>query len=413
MKMKHVIIGSGAAGIAAAKTIRNIRPKDEIVLVSSDEVIYSRCMLHKYSGNERSMESLSFIPDNFFSKNNIIWHKGEYVTGVDTKNNCVMIKDKMISYDKLLIATGSDAFIPNVGELRNAKNVYSFNHLIDAKIVREKALSFFGDEKIVVMGAGLVGLDVAYALLKLRKVVTVVERASQILPLNLDSTAASVYQKLFEQNGCAFKLNSKISNALSNEKGEITHMVLENGETLACNIIIVATGVRPSIKFLEDSGIICEQGVVVDQYLQTSKENVYAAGSVTAIGGIWPSAVRQGETAAKNMCNIKTVLTDTFSAKNTISFFDVPTASIGRLNPENGNTVLIREGVDCYKKIILQNNIAIGVILQADIAYSGIWQYLIKNSVDLSKIKKSLWDLSFADFYSIDPETGKYQYNTL
>ena len=407
--MKHVIIGSGAAGIAAAKTIRSINKCDEIVLFSSDDVIYSRCMLHKYSGNERDIASLSFVSDDFFSKNNVTWYKGECVTGVDTKNSCIMLQGKTFFYDKLLIATGSDSFIPNVGELKTAKNVYGFSHLIDAKMVREKAL---GAEKIVVVGAGLVGLDVIYALLKLKKSVTVVEMASQVLPLNLDVVSASVYQMLFEQHGCTFRPNSKVANTISNPKGEITHIVLDTGENLACDMVVMAAGVRSSVNFLEGSGIVCERGVKVDQYLRSSCENVYAAGSVTVSGRLWSCAVRQGEVAAKNMCGIETPFTDDFSAKTSMSFFDLPTVSIGRVNPEVGDAVFIREGVNCYQKIILQNNLVVGVILQGNIAYSGIWQSLIKNKIDLSKLKKPIWELSFADFYNID-ETGQYQYSVL
>ncbi|MCL2173232.1 MAG: FAD-dependent oxidoreductase [Candidatus Bathyarchaeota archaeon] len=411
--VKYVIIGSGAAGIAAAKTIRNITKEDQIIMISSDETIYSRCMLHKYSANERNLKSLSFVSNDFFSKNNITWRKGECVTGVDTKNNCVLLKDKaVISFDKLLIATGSDAFIPNVGDLREAKNVYSFAHLTDAKAIREKALSLSSVGKIIVIGAGLVGLDVTYALLKLQRAVTVVEMSSQILPLNLDSTAASVYQKLFEQNGCSFRLCSKISSTVSNENGEVTGVVLENGEILDCDMVIVAVGVRSAVKFLEGSGIVCERGIGVDRYLRTCCESVYAAGSVTALGGIWPCAVRQGEIAARNMCGLVLPFTDAFSARNTMSFFDLPTVSVGDLTCEKGDTVFVRSGCGCYQKFILQNNVVKGVILQGDVAYSGIWQYLIRNKVNLGDVKKSVWDLSFADFYGIDDETGEYKYVT-
>ncbi|MCL1977193.1 MAG: FAD-dependent oxidoreductase [Candidatus Bathyarchaeota archaeon] len=407
--MRHVIIGSGAAGIAAAKTIRSINKDDEIIMVSSDDVIYSRCMLHKYLENNRDISSLNFVSDDFFSVNNIIWHKGKCATRVDTKNNCILLQDTTLSYDKLLIATGSDPVIPNVGKFRTATNVYGFRHLTDAEIIREKAKHA---KKIIIIGAGLVGLDIAYALLELKKTLTVIEMVPQIMPLNLDSATATVYQKLFEQNGCNFKLNSKITNTISNEKGEITHVILETGENLTCDMIIMAAGVKPSVKFLEESNVKCEQGVKVDQYLRTSCENVYAAGDVTALGGIWSCAVKQGEVVAKNMCGIKTQFTDTFTAKNTINFFNLPTVSVGNINPTKDDTTLIRESHTCYQKIILRNSSIIGAILQGNIAHSGIWQYLIKNEVDISKLKKPVWDISFADFYGID-EKGQYTYNCI
>jgi NAD(P)H-nitrite reductase large subunit len=406
--MKHVIIGSGAAGIAAAKTIRSLNKTDEISLISIDNTIYSRCMLHKYTGNELNLDRLSFIPNNFFSANNITWYKGERVNGLDTKNNHVLLQNKNLSYDKLLIATGSETAIPNVGEFRTATNVYGFRNLADAQMIREKSVDA---KKIFIVGAGLAGLSVAYALLKLKKPVTIIAKASHIMPSNLDTSAATTYQKIFEQNGCTFKLDGKVTNTISNEKGEITHLTLETGENLNCDMVIVTAGASPAIKFLDNSEIECDRGIKVNQYLRTSCENVYAAGSVTSLGEIWQCAVKQGETAAKNMCNIKTPFTDTFTAKNAINFFDLPTISIGQINPEKDDTILIRENSNGYQKIILRNNFVIGVILQGNIDHSGIWQYLIKNKIDLSNFKKSIWDLSFADFYDID-EKGQYKYKT-
>jgi len=405
--MKQVIIGSGAAGIAAAKTIRNINKNNDITIVSSDESIYSRCMLHKYTGHERDQTSLSFVPNDFFTTNNITWYPGESVLSIDTKNNHIQLQNKTLPYDNLLIATGSEAVIPNIGQLKTATNVYGYRHLTDAKTIREKAPNV---KKILIVGAGLVGLDVAYALLKLKKPVIIVEMAPQILSLNIDSTAAVVYQKLFEQNGCTFRLNSKITNTQSNQNGEITHITLETGENIACDMVIVAAGVRPSTKLLEGSGIEYDRAIKVDPYLKTSCANVYAAGSVTGLGEIWQSAVKQGETAAKNMCNIKTQFTDTFTAKNTLNFFDLPTLSVGNINPESDDTVHIQTIPNSYKKIIIRNNIVTGIILQGNLNYSGIWQYLIKNKIDVSQLKKSLWSISFADFYGIDPD-GQYKYN--
>jgi NAD(P)H-nitrite reductase large subunit len=407
--MKHVIIGSGAAGIAAVKTIRSINKTDEIIMISSDETIYSRCMIHKYVDNQRDIAHLNFVSDNFFSENNITLCSSEYVSQVDAKNSRVLLlQNKSLSYDKLLIATGSDSVIPNIRNMKSATNMYGFRHLKDAKSIREKAINA---EKILIVGAGLAGLDIAYALLKLKKSVTVIEMAPQIMPLQLDSTAAAVYQKLFEQNGCTFKLNSKIIDTTVDEKNAITHVTLETGETLHCDLIVVVAGVKPSIDFLVGSGIECERGIKTDEHLRTSYENIYAAGTVTALGEIWSCAVKQGEVAAKNMCGIKTQYTDTFTAKTSINFFDLPAISIGKINPDNADTVIIKNCSSCYQKIILKNNSIIGVILQGNIYYSGIWQELIKNNIDTSKLEKPLWNISFADFYCID-EKGNYKYKT-
>lgn len=408
--MKYVIIGIGAAGMTAARTLRELAPQDEIVMLSVDEKPHSRCMLHKYLSHERDADGLNFVPDDFFTENNIWQIPGQRVTKLDTRAKKVYYGTEgyACDYDKLLIATGAESFIPPVGDLRTAPNVFGLRHLSDAKAIDEKARTA---KKVVIIGSGLVGLDAAYGLLEQKKEITVVEMAERILPIQLDEKGAAEYQKRFEKAGCRFCLGRKGADTLTNEKGEITHVVLDNGEKLECDMVIVAAGVRSAVAGFEDSGLVIDRGIKVNDYMQTSEQDVYAAGDVTGLSGIWPNAQKQGRIAAQNMVlGNKFMYVDRFAAKNTINFFGLVSLCVGALNPEEGDQVIARESRDQYERAIFRNHRLVGFLQQGDISHDGIYQYLIKNGIDLAGREGEIFSLSFADFYDVK-ENGEYIYS--
>ena len=402
--MKHVIIGSGAAGIYAAKTIRGQRESDEIVIISTDEAVYSRCMLYKFIGNERSETELSFLPDDFFEKNNIRHLSGITVTGIDTSGKNVLFESGKESYDLLLIATGSIGGIPPISGLKGAKNVCTLDDLPDAKAIKAKAP---GSKNIIIIGAGLVGLDAAHGLLKMGKKPVVVEMANFVLPENLDAHAASTYQSEFEKEGCVFRLGSRVSSVGVNAGGAVENITLNDTETLPCDLLIVAAGKIPNIGFLKNSKINITRAVPVDQYLRTNIPGIYAAGDVTGLSGNWPNAVLQGEIAGHNMCGHQTEYDETLSRKTTINFFGISSLSIGTVTSSEGDVIHIREDRTRYEKIVTRNGTPIGVLLQGNIARGGFWQHLVKNEVNISDISKPIWKISFADAYGLEP-SGQY-----
>lgn len=408
--MKYVIIGIGAAGMTAARTLRELVPQDEIVMLSVDEKPHSRCMLHKYLSHERDADGLNFVPEDFFTENNIWQIPGQRVTKLDTRAKKVYYGTEgyACDYDKLLIATGAESFIPPVGDLRTAPNVFGLRHLSDAKAIDEKARTA---KKVVIIGSGLVGLDAAYGLLEQKKEITVVEMAERILPIQLDEKGAAEYQKRFEKAGCRFCLGRKGADTVTNEKGEITHVVLDNGEKLECDMVIVAAGVRSAVAGFEDSGLAIDRGIKVNDYMQTSEQDVYAAGDVTGLSGIWPNAQKQGRIAAQNMVlGNKFMYVDRFAAKNTINFFGLVSLCVGVLNPEEGDQVIARESRDQYERAIFRDHRLVGFLQQGDISHDGIYQYLIKNGIDLAGREEEIFSLSFADFYDVK-ENGEYIYS--
>jgi NAD(P)H-nitrite reductase large subunit len=402
--MKHLIIGAGPAGITAAKTIRSLRPDDKVVILTEDTHIISRVMLHKYINGERDLDGLSFVEENFLEKNKIEWVGGQKVTGLDPAAKTVTTDSQSYSYDKLLIAPGARATIPPICILEAVNNLYGFRHLGDAKAIREAAAT---SEKVVVIGAGLVGMAVVEPLLAMGKDVTVVEFGQGILSLNLDEHAARAYQSKFEEAGCKFYLNQGVTDTHVNEKGNITTVILGDGTQLSCDFVVAATGAKPEVGFLKDSGITYDRGLTVDQHLATNFPDVYGAGDVTGLSGIWPNAMRQGEVAGKNMAGETTVYEDSFAVKNTIHFYDLVTLTIGLTKPEDGDIVEVHEDRRGYRKLIIRDGRIVGLILQGDISNSGFWQYLIKNNIQVDNLNKPIWKVTFADFVSLNDD-GEY-----
>lgn len=404
--MRHVIIGAGAAGITAAKTLREFDHTAEIVVISKDDYVHSRCMLHKYLSGERTENTLNFVPNDFFEKNRITWIKGVEVKSIiPDRKNVILSDNQLICYDKLLIASGADSFMPPVGDFRTANNVFGLRNLSDAqKIVK----SIKPKGKVIIVGSGLVGMDAAYALLEQKMDVTVVEMAERILPIQLDEIAGNEYKKRFEHAGCKFLLGRKASETVLDSQNNVCKLILDDKTELGCDVIIVAAGVRPAIACTADSGMEAERHIKVNEYMETSVRDIYAAGDVAGMSGIWPNAMKQGCIAAENMCGGRNAYEDTYAMKNTINFFGLVTLSLGRGQVQEGDKVVVQEDSKCYKKAIIRDNKLDSILLQGNMDYAGIYQYLIKNKINLQN-DKDIFKASFADYYKVKSD-GQYEY---
>ena len=408
----YVIVGTGAAGMAAAERIRLYKKEATVIMMSIDEHSHSRCMLHKYLGGERTAEELSFVEPDFFEKNEIYWGKAQKALGLDLENKRIQMENGYQPYDKLLIATGSVFGIPPINHFRTASNVYGFRDLSDAQKIDE-AVKAKQAKHVFIVGSGLVGLDVATGLMERGVKVTIAEMAPRVMPLQTDDTAAKAYQERFEAHGARFLLGIGASDSIINDQNEITAVVLSTGETVECDFVICAAGVRPNIAWLEGSGLAMERGIIVDANMRTSAPDVYAAGDVTALAGVWPNAMDMGRVAASNMCGVPTEYTDRYCMKNTSNFFGLQMLTIGDINAQvEGAEIYVKESRDCYKKAIVKDGVLKSILIQGDISHTGHWQYLIKNAIDLSEIlqKKDIFDITYGDFYGLD-DIAEYQYN--
>ncbi len=401
---RFVIIGAGAAGIAAAQTLRDFRPKDMITVLSIDEKVHSRCMLHKYLGHERDEQGINFVAADFFEKNDIYHIPCQTVSRIDTQAKTVYYGESYsIPYDKLLISTGSGFFIPPIPHFREAPNVFGFRDLSDAMKIDA---AFARGKRVFIVGSGLVGLDAASALAERGADITIAEMAPRVMPLQTDEYAAGVYQKAFEAHGCKFLLGIGASDAVVDGEGNITEVILSSGEHVPCDFIIMAAGVRPRIQIALDSGIKAERAIEVDDHLRTSAPDVYAAGDCTGLSGVWPDAMAQGKAAAENMAGLDTVYEKPYPFKNTSNFFGVTMLSAGRLDLTEGAEILVHKTPGEYKKAVITNGRLTAYLSLGDISNQGLYLYLIRTGVDVSDKLDRIFRLSFADFYGINDKNG-------
>lgn len=409
--MNYVIIGSSAAGVSGAKELRRLDKECRIVMISKDEEIYSRCILHHYLGGERSVEQLSFVEPDFAEKYGIEWMKGRTCRGLDPEGKTVILdKGERVVYDKLLIASGSHTYLPPIPRLREAVNVCGFRSLEDMEHLKEAAQNA---RKILVIGAGLVGLDCAVGFLSLGVKVTLIEMAKWLLSRQLDETSAKTYEKAFEAAGVKQYYGAGIREVMLNDKKEIVQVILTDGRKLDCDYLVVTAGVRPNIDFLEGSGIKTGPlGLLYDETGRTSDVCVYGAGDVSGARPIWPVAVKEGIIAAANMAGEKRKMTDFFASKATMNFLGIPTMSLGNVNPEEGEAqeeIWKGKGGKGYKKIVHKNGRIVGAVLQDDLAYGGILQQLIARRINIAKVKKPIFDIDYSDFFHMD-ENFEYYY---
>lgn len=398
--MRYVVLGASAAGINAAAAIRNIDQDGEIILVSEDKNIYSRCILHHYMCGERTLEGLNFVDENFMEQHRILWKKGVKAVGVSSTEKCVTLSDgEKLSFDRLLIATGSHSFIPPIPGISGAANAIGFHNLSDCELIMEQARKA---EHIVIMGAGLVGLDVASGLIDYGKVLTLVDMKEHLLPMQLDNQSAESYQTAFREHGVNQLYNVGIQEAVCDENDRIVQVILTDGTKLPCDLLVITIGVRANVGFLEESGIETDRyGLVIDECGRTNVEGIFGAGDVTGHNPIWPAAVKEGMIAASNMAGKKRLMTDFFASKSTMNFQGIPTMSLGIHDApdETYRVEVMEDDQGNYKKVIHKEGTIYGAILQGDLSYAGVLTQLIRRKIDVSKVKKPLFRIDYSDFF--------------
>lgn len=398
--MVYVIVGASASGINAAKTLRENDKGIEIILVSKDEYVYSRCILHHFLDGRREIKALDFTPENFFEDYKIKWIKGVEVTGIDTSVKKLKLSNgEDLNYDKVLLAAGSLSFLPPIENLRTANNVVGLRNLDDAIKIKEEATKV---KNVAILGAGLVGVDVLAGLLGYDINMTLIEMGDRILPLQLDNYSAEVYQDRLKEEGVNFKFGVRAEKVIVDDNNNPVSIKLNTGEEVSCELIIACTGVRANIEFLKDSGIECDKfGLIINSKGETNIKDVYGAGDITGRNPIWPTAVKEGIIAANNMLGKEVYMNDFFGSKNTMNFCGVATMSLGLVNkPDDSYTEETQVKGKDYKKIIHKDGIIYGAIVQGDLSYVGVLTQLIKENIDIRKVKKSIFDIDYSDFFN-------------
>jgi len=396
--MRYVIIGNSAGGISAAKSIRKADPGGKITIFSDEnEYGYSRIAIPEIMKGKLAREKATFSDEAFYETLGITLRSDERVKAIDIEDNRVVLEDgRRVYYDRLLIASGaSPVFLPLKGIEK--EGVYGVRTLGDLEQI-QKGLE--KGKRAVILGGGLVGMKSAEALHELGCEITIIELLDRILPLRLDPVCSELLTEEIKEQGIRIILNSTISAILGDER---VRSVRVNDEEIPADILIMAVGVRPNIDFIKDAGLEVRGGIVVDHYLKTNRENIYAVGDAAVIREIvsetpqsipiWPEASVQGRIAGLNMAGIRQEYPGGL-VMNSIKVFGLPIVSFGHIegNTDRGFYEMVRYIPEkrWYRRMVFEQERLRGAIFVGDIKPAGIAQWLIRKEVIIPEEERKL-----------------------
>lgn len=404
--MKHLIIGTGPAGIAAAETIRQLGSPDDGITLIGDEPAYARMALPYWAAGEVTREHVFIGDAPYFEKLRIETLFGRRVRKLDAGGKQVHLDDgTKVAYDRLLIATGSSPARPSLPGM-DLPGVVSFWTIDDA--ARAIAALETG-RRVVLVGAGFIGFIVLNALEKRGCELAVVEVAAQVLPRMLDATGAGMVARWLEKRGVAIHAAARVSGIALGADGK-PRVKLDTGSELAADLVIMATGIRPNVSFLEGAGIKVGEGIVVDGHLRTSVPDVYAAGDVaqgpvlgggSAVHAIQPTAVEHGRVAGANMAG-KAVPYRGSLLINVVDVCDLHCASFGDwLATGREVTTVVNERRPIYRKLVWDGDRLVGASFvgpKADVTLLndlGMVKGMIQTQVEFGAVKAHLQKFPF------------------
>ena len=390
----YLIVGNGVAGTTAAENIRKIDKEGNITIVTGEDLpFYYRIRLNEYISGEIEEDDLVAKKEDWHRDQNINLELMTRIVRAEHQEKVIITENnRTLSYDRLLIATGSHSFIPPI-KGSEKKGVFSLRTIKDARDISAYARNI---ENVVLIGGGLLGLEAGNALRKLGKKVTVVEFFPRLLPRQLDVDGAKRLQGIMEEMGFSFRLGAKTEAITGGDQAG--GVLLEDGETLSSEMVIISAGVRPNMELAKDLGLDHDKGIKVDEHLQTNLADIYAAGDVAEFEGmpygIWPAAMEQGKIAGNNMAGGDMVYEGTVMA-NTLKVVGVDLASAGNIDAENEFESQVFTDENIYKKIVIENDKITGCIMLGDTKGFSKMTKAISERLDVSKIKDQILSAGF------------------
>jgi len=307
---KYLIIGNSAGGIGAAEAIRDVDREGQITIVSDEPYpCYSRPLISKYLARERTLDTMLFRPADFYSGNNITSILGRKVNSLGLGDRTAELENgEHISWEKLLIASGGVPIVPRM-EGAGKRGIFNFTTLHDAKAIDE---FIENAHAAVVIGGGLIGISVTEALKKRGVKVTVVEMKDRVLNTILDEQASSIAAEALHKAGIRVITGRTVAEITGKEL--VRGVVLDNGEEIPCNLVVVAIGVSPRIELARGTEIKVSRGISVDRHMATNCPDIYSCGDAAEaydfvyganrLTPIWPNAYIGGRGAGYNMAGV-------------------------------------------------------------------------------------------------------------
>ncbi|QSG08716.1 NAD(P)/FAD-dependent oxidoreductase [Halapricum desulfuricans] len=397
MTTSHVILGDGIAGSSAAETIRETDPEADVTVVTEEgEALYNRILIKEFAKGKLPEAPVSIHEPGWYDERDIDLELNTHVTGVDTDDKTVHTYDSgTYEYDKLLVATGGTPLQLPV-ENADAEGIHHFWTFQDARKIREHAAEA---EKGVVIGAGLLGIDLAAICGAQGVDAKYLMRGNRWWRYALSLDGAEIIHRALEEMGVEPVFESGLDHFEADETGHVSGVVDTNGVTHEAEFVGIAVGLDYNTEFLEDTAVEVDDGVLVDQYMGTNVEDVYAAGDITRYydviledrtqNGSWGSAKEQGVVAGKNMATDEATSEFRYVPSYSITHFDFPFLSFG--HPTIGKEEAERKySDDEWRRLTFKNGKLIGGVLIGDLSQQSTFKKIIRQERPVADQKEAL-----------------------
>ncbi|MDP4086898.1 MAG: nitrite reductase large subunit NirB [Bacillota bacterium] len=367
-KKKLVMIGNGMAGVRTIEEIIKIAPEQFDITIFGKEPYpnYNRIKLSNILQGDTSFEEIIINTVDWYKENQIQLYTGEAVTQIDTELKRVITGKRVVEYDELIIATGSNSFIlPIPGA--DKKGVSGFRDINDCEMMINSSKQY---KKAVVIGGGLLGLEAARGLLNLGMEVDVVHLLPHLMERQLDPIASSMLKRELESQGMNFLMEKQTVEIVGEER--VTGLRFKDGSEVDADLVVMAIGIKPNIEVAKNSGIYFNRGIVVNDFMETNIANVYAVGECAEhreiVYGLVAPLYEQGKVLANHICGIINAPYEGSISGTQLKVAGVDLYSAGEIfEDETTQSIKVQNEFDgVYKKILIRDNQIVGVVLYGD-----------------------------------------------
>ncbi len=391
MMTTYLIVGNGVAGNTAAETIRKYDAAGEILIFTKEKYpFYYIPGLPEYLSGERPLPRLIIHDEKWYGDNRIKLNLETEITRIDApRKQAFTSGGETCSYNKLLLATGGNSFVPPI-KGADLPGVFTLRTIGDADALREKAAQ---SKRLALIGGGLLGLEAGNGLRKLGLEVEVIEFFPRLLPRQMDIPGAALLQQQMEEMGFHFHLGATTREIGRQNDGLRVH--LESGAAIDADLVLISAGTRPDLTLARSLGLEIDKGVKVDDTLKTGLDDIYAAGDLIEhqgrYYGLWTAAAEQGRVAGLAMAGQPARYAGTVPS-NILKVVGIDLMAAGEIDPEGRLEALVSkdEVQKTYRKLVVQDNVIIGVILLGDLRGSTEILNAIKKKTDISPFKSEL-----------------------
>ncbi|MFI1743407.1 molybdopterin-dependent oxidoreductase [Thalassobellus sediminis] len=400
---KIIIAGAGAAAFRFVQNYREYNEVDEIHVFSKEpNLFYNRVLLPEYVTEELSWEQLLKIKKAELNKLNITVHPETLISKIDKENKVVTASDgETYTFDKLILATGSRAFIPKDVQIdlpgrftmRNKSDADAFKNYLDATGLPAE------EQHVAIVGGGLLGLELAAAMKHKNVKITIIQRASRLMERQLDKVSSKLLALDVQERGIQIYFDNEVSTVFDDDDTGELNITLKSGKLITANAIVYAIGTIPNIEIARENGIVCSRGVKVNQHLQSSHPDIFAIGEIAEYNnqlfGITSAAEEQANILANFIAGDISCSYQGSVLMNILKFNDLNLCSIGEINvPENDDSYEEVIFTDIkkryYKKCIVKDDLLIGAVLMGDKNEFAEFKTMIESKIEMSEKRNTL-----------------------